>query len=65
MILAKQTWEDLEGRKHKLYTVRSLGPGRGFGVIDVLQNVVVSSPYYARQDAWDFISRYDDETGSE
>lgn len=61
MILGKQTWTDLEGTKHKSYTVRSLGPGRGFGVIDVLRNIVVSSPYYTRQDAWDFINRYDDE----
>jgi len=62
MILAKQTWSDLEGRKHKLYTVRSLGSGRGFGVIEVLRNVVISGPYFARKDAWDFINCYDNET---
>jgi hypothetical protein len=62
MILARQRWTDLEGRKHKLYTVRSLGLGQGVGVIDVLRNVVISSPYYDRQDAWDFINHCDDET---
>jgi len=65
MILAKQRWTDLNGGKHRLYTVRSLGSGRGFGVIDVLRNIVISSPYYERQDAWDFINRYDDEKGAE
>lgn len=61
MILAKQRWTDLDGKKHRLYTVRSLGAGRGFGVIDVLRNIVISSPYSDRQDAWGFISHYDDE----
>ena len=30
-------------RKHKLYVVRSMGAGRGFGVIEVLRNVVVAT----------------------
>ena len=41
MINAK--WQDLNGRKHKLYVVRSMGAGRGFGVIEVLRNFVVTT----------------------
>ena len=38
-----QKWEDTNGRKHKLYVVRSMGAGRGFGVIEVLHNFVVAT----------------------
>jgi hypothetical protein len=64
VILGKQTWTDGNGRKHKLYTVRSLGPGRGFGVIDTRRNAVFNYPFQTRGDAWDYIESFDDgETG--
>ena len=43
MKMIDQKWEDLNGRKHKLYVVRSMGAGRGFGVIEVLRNFVVAT----------------------
>jgi len=42
MKMINMKWKDLDGRKHKLYVVRSMGAGRGFSVTEVLRNVVVT-----------------------
>ena len=44
-------FEDLNGRNHDLYAVRSLGRGRGFGVLNTLSNVFVSSQEETRDEA--------------
>ena len=33
--MANATWKDLDGKTHKLFTIRSLGPGRGFGILNI------------------------------
>jgi len=43
MKMIDEKWKDLNGRKHKLYVVRSIGAGRGFGVIEVRRNFVVTT----------------------
>lgn len=44
-------FEDLNGRKHNLFAVRAMGRGRGFGVINTLSNVFVSSQGETRDEA--------------
>ena len=47
-MMIDQKWEDTNGRKHKLYVVRSMGAGRGFGVIEFLRNFVVGPDRHAK-----------------
>jgi hypothetical protein len=49
-----QKWEDTNGRKHKLYVVRSIGTGRGFGVIEVLRNFVVATGQ-TREECYEYL----------
>ena len=49
-----EKWEDLNGRKHKLYVVRSIGAGRGFGVIEVRRNVVVATEW-TREECYEYL----------
>ena len=57
MINAK--WQDLNGRKHKLYVVRSIGAGRGFGVIEVLRNFVVTTGS-TREECYEYLRTTDE-----
>jgi hypothetical protein len=41
--MVRQERKMTHGRKHKLYVVRSMGAGQGFGVIEVLHNAVVAT----------------------
>jgi hypothetical protein len=52
-------WEDLNGRKHKLYVVRSMGPGQGFGVIEVLHNAVVATEW-TREECYEYLRNTDE-----
>jgi len=54
-----QKWEDLNGRKHKLYVVRSMGAGQGFGVIEVLHNFVVTTGQ-TRDECYDYLRTTDE-----
>jgi hypothetical protein len=54
-----QKWKDINGRKHKLYVVRSMGAGRGFGVIEVLHNFVVATGQ-TREECYDYLSTTDE-----
>ena len=45
--------------KHRQYSVRSMGPGRGFGVVDRLRNWVVAHPSWTREDAWEYLRETD------
>ena len=45
--------------KHRLYTVRSMGRGQGFGVVDRLRNWVVAHPFWTREDAWEYLRETD------
>jgi hypothetical protein len=54
-----QKWEDLNGRKHKLYVVRSMGAGRGFGVIEVLRNFVVTTGS-TREECYEYLRNSDE-----
>ncbi len=45
-------YEDMNGRRHPQHVVRSMGRGRGFGVLDVLINCFVSVTAGTREEAW-------------
>jgi hypothetical protein len=55
-------WQDLHGQRHIQHVVRSLGPGRGFGVLDVRLNAIVvgSDGYATREQAWEDLKQYED-----
>jgi len=54
MKMIDETFEDINGRKYRLYTVRSMGPGRGFGILDRYGNAFLySSGFATRQEAWE------------
>jgi hypothetical protein len=51
-------WEkytDRDGRSHRLYTVRSLGPCQGFCILDVTRNSIVRYPFKDRDSAWAYL----------
>jgi hypothetical protein len=54
-----QRWEDLNGRKHKVYVVRSMGAGRRFGVIEVLRNFVVTTGS-TREECYEYLRTTDE-----
>lgn len=51
----KEKWEDLDGGKHRRYTVRSLGPSEGFGILDVCRSFIVVHSFPDRAAAWDYL----------
>lgn len=59
MKMIDQKWEDINGRKHKLYIVRSMGAGRGFGVIEVLRNFVVVTER-TREECYEYLRTTDE-----
>lgn len=59
MKMIDEKWEDLNGRKHKLYVVRSMGAGRGFGGIEVLRNFVVTTGS-TREECYEYLRNTDE-----
>jgi microcystin degradation protein MlrC len=59
MKMINANWKDLNGCKHKLYVVRSMGAGRGFGVIEVLRNVVVTTGS-TREECYEYLRTTDE-----
>jgi len=60
MNMISEKFEDMNGRKHRLYSVRSMGAGRGFGILDRSRNVFISSvPVATRKECWDFLRETD------
>jgi hypothetical protein len=57
-MMINEKWEDANGRKHRLYTVRSAGRGF-FMIIDVLRNVCMfangDTMFTNRADAWQYL----------
>jgi len=43
--------------KHRLHTVRSMGRGQGFGVVDKLRNWIVVHPFWTRKAAWEYLRK--------
>jgi hypothetical protein len=41
VFLKNEQWEDGDGLKHKLFAVRSMGKGRGYGILDTYANAFV------------------------
>ena len=41
MVLQNEQWRDLDGRDHKMFVVRSMGAGRGCGILDTYNNTFV------------------------
>ena len=54
-----EKWEDTNGRKHKLYVVRSMGAGQGFGVIEVRRNFVVTTGW-TREECYEYLRTTDE-----
>jgi hypothetical protein len=54
-----EKWADTNGRKHKLYVVRSIGAGRGFGVIEVRRNFVVVTGS-TREECYEYLRTTDE-----
>ena len=46
-------YEDMNGRLHPEHVVRSMGPGRGFGVVHVLTNTFFYGSGGTREEAWE------------
>jgi hypothetical protein len=59
--MKRMTWKDGDGREHFLHRVRSLGPGRGFGVLNIYTNAVVASSYSNRAKAWSALRKMEEE----
>jgi hypothetical protein len=59
MKMFDEKWLDINGRKHKLYVVRSMGAGRGFGVIEVLRNFVVATGS-TREECYEYLRATDE-----
>jgi hypothetical protein len=59
MKMIDEKWEDLNRSKHKLYVVRSIGAGRGFGVIEVRRNVVVATGW-TREECYQYLRATDE-----
>jgi len=59
MKLIDEKFSDINGRKYRLYTVRSMGPGRGLGVVDRLRNWVIVHPFWTREATWEYLRETD------
>jgi hypothetical protein len=57
-LLVEITWTDANGKKHRRYSVRSLGPNQGFGVVDRMTNRVVLQNISTRGFAWSKVGNY-------
>ena len=51
-LMKDATFSDTNGQ-HKLYKVRTLGRGHGFGIMNVLYNTYVMTGWKTRKDALD------------
>jgi hypothetical protein len=57
-MMIDEKFEDINGRKYRLYTVRSMGPGEGFGVLDRYLNAFVYGVRaFTREHCWDYLRR--------
>lgn len=54
MKLINEKWKDIYGRRHKMYVVRSMGAGRGFGVLQAVSNRVVATGW-TREECYDYL----------
>ena len=59
--MKRSKWIDGDGREHVRYVVRSLGPGRGFGILDVLRNWFVADCFSTRENAREALREYEEE----
>jgi hypothetical protein len=57
MKMVNETFTDMNGRKFRLYTVRSFGKANGFGILNRYTNVFLSARYGTRQEAWADVKR--------
>ncbi len=58
MKLINETFSDINGRKYRRYTVRSMGAGQPyrFNILDKYRNAFLYSTGWAtRQEAWEFL----------
>lgn len=56
--MVNATWEDMNGRRHKLYTVRAADGG--FRILNRLRNFFIDTPkltlwFPTRSEAWDYL----------
>ena len=52
-----EKFSDIDGRKHFLYAVRSMGPGQGFGILDRYRNVFLTPSGWgrSRKECWEYL----------
>jgi hypothetical protein len=55
MKMSDEKFTDINGRKWRLHTVRSMGANRGFGCVDRVRNEFVATGFSTRKDAWDYL----------
>lgn len=53
--LHRATWRDANGRVHKRYAVRYMGPNRGFMVVDIYRNVAMATDFETRESAHEWM----------
>ena len=54
--MVNETFEDINGRRWKRYTVRSLGPGRGCYILDKLLNLGLAvNQGCSREQCWEYL----------
>jgi len=62
MKMIDEKFKDIDGRKHQLYSVRSLGPNRGFGCVDRTRNLFVITGFSTREEAWVFLRQQESQS---
>jgi hypothetical protein len=55
MKMIDEKFADINGRKYRLHTVRSMGANRGFGCVDRCLNAFVATGFSTRKEAWDYL----------
>ncbi len=60
MKMIDEKFSDINGRKYRLYSVRSMGAGRGFGILDRYRNIFITpAPVWTREACWEFLQETD------
>jgi hypothetical protein len=54
-----EKFADINGRKYGLYTVRSMGPGQGLGILDRYRNAFIRSRFSTRDECWAYLRETD------
>jgi hypothetical protein len=59
MKMIDEKFADMSGREFRLYTVRSMGRGQGFGVLNRYRNIYIRAPFSTREECWAYLRETD------